>query len=81
MSPMGVKITQAYDPVECFQSVARSVVLLWDALRNLIAVLGLEGAHYADYYDTDCNIHWFFFFHSFYKNLFTDASLWVFYVL
>lgn len=43
MSQMGVQITQAYDPVECFQSVARFVVLLWDALRNLMAVLGFEG--------------------------------------
>lgn len=77
VSPMGVKITQAYDPVECFQSVAHSVVLLWDALRILMAVLGLEGPIMLIIMTLIVTFIDLFFF----KNLFTDASLWVFYVL
>lgn len=79
MSPMGVQITQAYDPVECFQSVARSVVLLWDALRNLMAVLGLEGPIMLII--MTLIVTFIDFCLSFFKNLFTDTSLWVFYVL
>lgn len=41
MSPMGVQITQAY--IECFQRVTCSVLLLWEALRTLMAVLDFEG--------------------------------------